>query len=378
MTGRGPAAVPTDGAHVAVAQSSFLGDVILTTPLLHGLRAVLQPRRLTMIVRPEAAPLVAHHPCVDAVVIDDKRGSERGPAGVVRMARRLAGEGVDVAVAPHRSLRTAIVLALAGIRRRTGFADSPGATLYHERVFRDRSRHAVERTLALLQPFGAAPDDHCRPPDLAAGVAAEAAAQRLLAERGLDDGRALYGVCPGSIWPTKRWTVEGYAGLVRALRAGRHATALLLGGGADADLARAIERQAGGGVVNLVGALELGTFVALAARLRVVIANDSAPMHVAVACGTPVVAIFCATTPAQGYGPYRARAEVVEADLECRPCSRHGTRRCPRATEDCMRLIRVERVLEAVHRLASPASGVVRSTPSFGDARPGLDRTVAH
>ena len=97
----------------------------------------------------------------------------------------------------------------------------------------------------------------------------------------------------------------------------------------------------------------LGTFVAIVERLDALVSNDSAPMHVATAVGVPVVAVFCATTPAQGFGPYGTRAALVEADLECRPCGRHGGRRCPRGTEDCMRLVGAADVLKALRSLGS-------------------------
>src|SRR5262249_33751492 len=139
-----------------VAQTSFLGDVVLTTPLLAALRERVRPRSLAVLVRPEATALLDGHPAVDAVLVDDKRGAERGLAGIVRMAARLRHAGVDLAVAPHPWLRTALVLAGARIPRRIGCAESGGAFLYHERIARDRCRHDVERNLALATPFGGA------------------------------------------------------------------------------------------------------------------------------------------------------------------------------------------------------------------------------
>jgi heptosyltransferase-2 len=104
----------------------------------------------------------------------------------------------------------------------------------------------------------------------------------------------------------------------------------------------------------------LQTFMALIDHARVVISNDSAPMHLAVARGVPVVAIFCATTPSLGYGPYTEHAVVVEKkDLFCRPCSRHGGLLCPRGTDECMRLVTVADVLAGVDRLL--ASSAVHS-----------------
>src|SRR5215471_2466189 len=115
------------GPALLVAQTSFLGDVVLTTPLVSALRRRLAPRRLAVLVRPEAVPLLDGHPDVDAVLVDDKRGRDCGLGGLVRTARRLRREGFDIAVSPHRSFRTAIVLAGAGIPRRIGFRESRGA-----------------------------------------------------------------------------------------------------------------------------------------------------------------------------------------------------------------------------------------------------------
>src|SRR5881628_1035572 len=142
------------GPALLVAQTSFIGDVVLTTPLLAELRTSLRPRRLAVLVRPEAAPLLAGHPAVDDVLIDDKRGRDRGLRGLLRTARRLRRERFDLAVSPHRSLRTALVLAAARIPRRVGFRQSRGALLYHDRLPRDHRRHDVERNLGLMAPWG--------------------------------------------------------------------------------------------------------------------------------------------------------------------------------------------------------------------------------
>src|SRR2546430_2546924 len=194
------------GPALLVAQTSFLGDVVLTTPLLAELRTSLRPRRLAVLVRPEAAPLLAGHPAVDDVLIDDKRGRDRGLRGLARVARRLRRERFDLAVSPHRSLRTALLLTAARIPRRVGFRESRGALLYHTRVPRDRRRHDVERNLALLEPFGAplpaAPRLHLAvDPDPAARAAAL-----------LPTGpQPLVGIPPGPGWATKRWTPTGFA-----------------------------------------------------------------------------------------------------------------------------------------------------------------------
>lgn len=342
------------GPAVLVPQTSFLGDVVLTTPLVTALRRRLRPRRLSVMVRPESRALVDGHPDVDDVIVDDKHGSERGFGGLVRLARRLRREGFDLAVCPHRSLRTALALAAAGIPRRVGFDSSRGARLFHEVVHRPLERHDVERNLALLAPWGGPGSE---PPVLHVPVredAAHAAASLCPAGPG-----SLVGIAPGSVWRTKRWTEDGFGAVVRGLvEAG--ARCVVLGAPADAALAHAVVSAAGVPVTNLAGRTDVATLVAVIDRLDLLIGNDSAPMHVAAARGVPVVAVFCATTPAQGYGPWGPHSVVVESDLACRPCGRHGGRRCPRGTEDCRHLVRPDAVLAAAKRRLEAGGAAAR------------------
>jgi heptosyltransferase-2 len=314
---------------------------VLTTPLLTALRQRLRPRRLAVVVRPEARPLVEGHPDVDAVLVDDKHGADRGIVGALGVARRLRAERFDLAVVPHRSLRTAAIVAAARIPRRVGFAVSRGARLFHERVPRDPRRHDVERNLALMGPFGGWEDA----PRLHVPVLPAAAAR---ATALLPPGEGpVVAMAPGSVWPTKRWTAEGFARVARTLVAGG-ARVLLIGGADDVAVCARVAELASGRVTSVAG-VDLATSVALVDRAAVLVGNDSAPMHLACARGVPVVAVFCATTPAFGYGPWGARTRVVDVDLACRPCGRHGGRRCPRGTEDCMRLVDPARVVAAVH-----------------------------
>src|SRR5687767_4645361 len=131
-------------SRLLVVQTGFLGDVVLTTPLIAALRYRLSPESLTVLTTPQARPLLEDHPAVDRVLVDAKRTDNSGPLGLLHAARQLRREGFTMAAAPHRSLRTALVLALAGIPRRVGFRQSPGWFLYHHTAQRDRDRHEIE------------------------------------------------------------------------------------------------------------------------------------------------------------------------------------------------------------------------------------------
>lgn len=339
---------------IVLVQTAFLGDVILTTPLLAALRRRHPTAEITMLVVPAAVPLVAAHPALDRVLVDDKRGAGRGACGFARLVGRLRAERFTIAIAAHKSLRTALALRAAGIPRRIGFATAPGAALYTERVPRPTTGHDRDRLLGLLVPLGATPvDPATAQPWIGVDAPTRARADALLAPH--DDGRPFAAICPGSAWRTKRWPAHAFADLVRVLDADGY-RCLLLGGPDERALTATVAAAADGHAVDLGGATDLPTLAAVLARAAVAVTNDSAPMHVASAVAVPQVAIFCATVPAQGYGPLGRRALVVERDLACRPCGRHGGARCPRGTDDCMELVAVDDVRAAVARVRALAA----------------------
>ena len=333
-----------------VAQTSFLGDVVLSTPVFTALRCHYPDAHITALVRPDAAEILEGHPDVDAIVTDDKRGRERG-LGSWRVVRKLRRAQFDTALALHKSFRTAWILAAAGIKRRIGFRQSAGWLLYHGRVPRDPTRHEVERNLSILAGLGLDPSAVAARPFVPCRDEAVLRFYAALRARNVDPETPLISVAPGSAWATKRWTIEGYAALLIGLHRELDAVPVLLGGPGDAPYAEAILRAAGGIGINLVGQTDVRMLVAAIDQCLVLVANDSAPVHIAVARGTPVVAIFGPTVPQQGFAPYTKRARIVERYLSCRPCGRHGSARCPIGTHACMREISAAQVQDAVLQL---------------------------
>jgi heptosyltransferase-2 len=313
-----------------VIQTSFLGDTVLTTPLLVQL-ANRGP--VDVVTTPASAALLANHPAVRTVIPYDKRGKERGLRGLFRLARRLRGTGYDLALLAQGSWRSAALAFLAGIPSRVGFDTSAGKLLYTVRVpYRDDLHHAA-RLLMLARPNGREPTAAELRPSLAPGDADRAAVDALLARHGVKAGARLAALAPGSVWATKRWPY--YPELARLLAP--HARIVVVGGAGDAPLASAIVAAAPA-AIDATGGLSLLASAELIGRCGVAVTNDSAPLHLASAMGTPTVAIFGSTVPEFGFGPLAPRASVVERDnLHCRPCSRHGLPRCPLGHHRCMR-----------------------------------------
>lgn len=335
----------------AVVQTGFLGDMVLTTPLLARLAA---RGPVHVVATPASAPLVAGHPAVASVLVYDKRGADRGAAGLWRLARALRATGARHAYLAQGSMRSAALAVLAGIPERVGFATSAGRWLYSQRVPYRADLHHAHRVWLLAGPdAGAEAAAPLGRPTLVPGAADTEAAATLLASAGLAATGPLLALAPGSAWGTKRW--PAYPALAAALAAEprwRDTPVVVVGGGADAPLAAAIAaaRPPGGApVLDATGRLSLLGTAALLARCAALVSNDSLPVHLASAMGTPTVALFGPTIPAMGFGPLApASVAVGHPALPCRPCHAHGPHRCPLGHFRCMRDLPVAAVLEAL------------------------------
>ena len=355
----------TNHEKILVVQTSFLGDVILTTPLFSEIRRRFPKARLAVLCTPQARSLLEGNPDVDEIIADDKKGDGKGWSGLWRRARELKSRGFTIAFSPHKSLRSALLLFLAGIPHRIGFWQSAGWFFYHQRIDRNASVHDVDRNLSLLRALGIDPGECQRQLRVEVNLEVRAAVECLFHSVGIERKGIIFGINPGSAWPTKRWTPEGYAELMIRLKRKYGCRILLFGGPEDRGTVARIQELSGNLGINLAGRISLRELACALEWCDVFITNDSGPMHVAVARGIPVVAIFCATTPSLGFYPYSSRAVVVEKDLRCRPCGSHGGRRCPLGTEDCMRLIHAEDVLRGVDLLLNGknAAGPLGSEP---------------
>lgn len=330
-----------------VIQTSFLGDTILTTPLLAQL-ANRGP--VDIVTTPASAALLANLPAVRTIIPYDKRDADRGLIGLWRLARRLRANRYDIALMAQGSWRSAALALLAGVPSRVGFDTSAGRLLYNKRVpYRDDLHHAA-RLLMLARPNGREPFPEEMRPSLAPGQQERGDVDRLLGNANVSAGETLVGLAPGSVWGTKRWP---YYPELAALLADR-ARIVVLGSSADASLAAAIA-SAAPHVIDATGKLSLLASAELVGRCAALVTNDSAPLHLASAMQTPTLAIFGPTVPEFGFGPLAARSSVVgHDDLACRPCDRHGPQRCPLQHFRCMRELTAAMVAERVRALLNP------------------------
>ena len=332
---------------ILLVQTSWLGDTILSTPVISGIKSIYPDAELWMLTTPLSADLVRRDPLLAGVLIYDKRSRDSGFSGFVRMCRRVRGMRFDRVYSLHKSHRTALLLRCSRIPMRIGFANARLAFLYHARKPRPASEHDVIRNLSILSaesPAGAL-DTRLRlfPP------AVEQVRPPI--REVLHNVRDFVVMVPGSAWPTKMWSWEGYRQVAARLQ-GQGYPVVLLGEAAEA---RVVEKVARGlDLINLAGKTDVAEAMLVVSRARLMICNDSMALHLASAFQIPTVAIFCSTSPAFGFGPWNNRAVVVQRDdLPCKPCGPHGYKRCPNDTDACMQDLPASRVLQAVETLLS-------------------------
>ena len=326
-----------------VIQTSFLGDMVLTTPLLAHL-ATSGP--VDVVATPAAGALLANHPAVRRVIPYDKRGAQRGVLGFARLAAALRRGGYERAYMAQGSVRSGALAFSAGIPVRVGFDSSAGALFYNDRVPYVETDHHAVRLLSLARERVRSPGERAARPRLYPGQAEVDAIDDLL--RGVDASMPLYALAPGSVWATKRW--PGFASLAAEL--GKRGIVVTIGSADDGPLAAAIGAAAGSAAIDATGKLSLLASAELIRRARVLVTNDSAPQHLASAMNTPTVTIFGPTVPDFGFGPLADRAMTVGIDsLACRPCDKHGPVSCPLGHWRCMRELAPGEVLRTVEQL---------------------------
>ena len=330
-----------------------IGDVVFTTPAIRALRSRFPDARLAYLVEPAAAPVVADNPHIDELVTAPRTRGLGGLAADLALGRRLRADRYDLAIDFHGGPRASLLTWLSGAPRRIGYDVAGRAWVYTERVARPRElrrRHSVENQWDLLTPLGIAPPDRSADAvEMHVDAAVVASVGERLARAGVVKGDRLIVVHVSAGNPFRRWPLESFVAVVRALLARDPRRRVIVTSGPS-------ERDAAARVVEASGALACGDFSlaelrALVDRAALYIGGDSGPLHIAATSRVPIVGLFGPTLPERS-APWRdARAPVASLDagpLPCRPCDQ---RVCAPGDFRCLTRIEPAMVIDAAERL---------------------------
>ena len=339
----------TPDLKILVIQTAFLGDAVLTTPLLKVLKQKFPLSKITLLCTPEIKELFAENNSIDTILSMDKRGVDRSLLSIFRWAKKLKGQ-FDIALLPHRSFKSALITALAKIPKRIGFKNSEGKIFLTDLVPFDWNTHDAERNLKLLEVLGIT----SKQTELEVPVKNDLIYfKQFLQEHKIKEETLLIGMNPGSVWKTKRWLPEYFAEVADQLTKEWNCKVIIFGSHKDLETANSVISQMKAPAINLCGKTDLKELVILISHCSLFITNDSGPMHIASATHVPLVAIFGPTTRELGFFPLGNKSIVVELDLPCRPCSLHGGKKCPLGHFKCMKDLTPQLVLKECGKILS-------------------------
>jgi ADP-heptose:LPS heptosyltransferase len=299
-----------DPQNILVIDFGQMGDVVLSLPALAAVRRRFPRSRVTVAVGKPGRGVVELAACADEVLVVDRVKLRDGfaPLSVARVARFVQDvrrRRFDFVIDLHSLSETNLLGYMSGAPSRL-YSRRPGRSLDFLSNFRphppveDRSKHAVERYLDVLAPLGVA--DKGAAPRLPLRAEAERAVEALLKKAKVAQDAPLVGLFPGAGHPSRRWPLERFADLAARLARSDGLHTLLFIGPEESGQSREIRAAFDARATTAVERLDIPQLASALARLGVLVSNDTGPVHIAAAVGTPVVTLVGRPTP-DGYEP---------------------------------------------------------------------------
>jgi len=357
-----------------------LGDVLVTTPAIHAIRASLPEAEITLLAGPVGAQAGRLNPDLDGVIVYQApwmdpwsrlpHDSRREQHTIARLKARRFDGAIIFTSFRQSALPAAYLCYLADIPLRVAASiDGPGSLLTTRHKHPERMMHEVERGLDLVGAIGMDTDE--RDLVLAVPDSARAAVADRLAGMGALSDRPLVVLHPGCSMPARTYPWEQYAEVTALLIERLGATVALTGVAEErplvdrirAHLRPALRERA----LSLAGDLDFPALCAVIAAADLTITNNTGPMHVSAAVKTPVVALFALTNPPEQWGPWHVPHRLLFHDVSCRICY---SRVCPYGHE-CLRLVTPAIVLDAARDLLAGSAPVAANGATASVARGG-------
>lgn len=308
-----------------IIQTAFLGDVILSTPVISELKRIYPNALIDVVVRKGNESLLSNNTKINQLFIWDKRNKKY--KNLMALIKAVRKQKYTEVITLQRYANAGLITRFAKTKFRIGFDKNAFSWMYDKRITHSllEGSHEVERNLRTISHHGAKvlirPELFPSPQDYS------------IAKKNCNS--PYYCLAPGSVWKTKRLPESKWKELIQHLV--KKGEVLLIGGPDDIELCEDIRSVFPKGVKNLAGKLSLLQSAALMKGATMNFVNDSGPLHIASAMNAPTRAFFCSTIPQFGFGPLAENSKVIETkkDLDCRPCTFHGRNECPLGHFEC-------------------------------------------
>jgi heptosyltransferase-2 len=329
---------------ILVIQTAFIGDAVLTLPMVQKLTELFPAAIIDVVCIPATAELFKSSPYVNNVFIYDKHVKQKSLYKLWTFAKLLRKTKFNRIYSPHRSFRSSLIVMLSGVRETYGFTNSSFKYVYKNLIEYRPDKHEVQRNLDLIE-FKYSEQDWKILPEVKSDEMVRETVQSFLVTF---NDQMITAVAPGAVWNTKIFPSDYYCELIKFLRDELY-TVILIGSKSNEKLCREIESKFDSGVISTAGKFSVPGTIELLRNCKLLITNDSAPTHFAMAANIPVLTIYCSTIPAFGFFPYNNESCSISYDeLDCKPCGIHGHNSCPVKTFDCAHKIDIEQIKKII------------------------------
>ncbi|UCD55401.1 MAG: lipopolysaccharide heptosyltransferase II [Candidatus Omnitrophota bacterium] len=305
---------------ILIVEVNWLGDVLFSTPLIRAVREKFKDAYIACMVVPRCREILEYNPRIDEIIVYDEKGEHRGIWGKLRFILSLRKKRFDLAILLHRSFTRTFLTRLSGIKNRAGYAtEKRRVLLTHPVEPLDAPLHKVEYFLKIAESLGC--DASFKNYEFFISDREKKHIEEELSKSGIKKEDLLVVINPGGNWLPKRWPEENFAKLADFLVAKYGAKVVISGGKPDMEIAIRIKKGMREVPAIFAGKTNLKELAALMERADFVISGDSGPMHIAVARGASVIALFGPTSP-RLTGPYgNGNYRIIQKDVGCEvPC----------------------------------------------------------
>ena len=318
-------------------QTAFLGDVIMSTPIFKAIKSIWPEALVDVLAIPETASVLKNNPHIHHIYKFDKRKQINKYKSILPLIYRLSKNNYDIAFSIQSSFTSSLIMYLAGIKNRIGYSRQK---LLTKKVQVDRKLHIRDRVLLLIKDFSNQKNDN--------ETLVYPSSEDIKKAKSLIAGsqKKKIALAPGSVWETKKWPERYFKELIQK---SSDYSIYLIGGDDDFNLCqRLINESNHPNMINCAGKISILESCALIKEMNLVLCNDSAPLHMANAVKTDVFAFFGPTVKKFGCYPYRKNDKILEIDLDCRPCAKHGGNKCPLNHHNCMQEMKPDYVINEI------------------------------
>ncbi len=333
---------------VLVIQTAFLGDAILTLPLIQVIQKKIKNTIIDVVAIEATKEIFESSPFVNETIVLKKKKQEKSLVKTIQFAYKLKRKKYDIIYSPHRSFRTSLIVFLSGVKETYGFNNASFSFVYKYQRKYNPNIHEVARNISLFdedlinKKWNVLPE--CRITERE-----EIKVSKLLSS--LPNINKTIAIAPGSVWETKKYPTNYYIEIINYLILKSY-NVILLGGINDAQLCQVIEKEVKDNILNLTGKLSITESIAIISKSDLIICNDSAPTHMAMCADAKVLTIYCSTVPEFGFYPYNNASQYISYDeLDCKPCGIHGHNSCPVETFDCGKKLLPELVIKKLENM---------------------------